>query len=137
VSTPIETSPVIAALLAMVEAALSGNPPLYYADSPRDAEGKYAVLYPDVGRKSQQHRNLLNDGPHELRYQITAIGVGPEQAVWVHDAIAVTLLTNVPVVAGRRCWPASQEAAQQVRRDPQSTDYWVATSQWVTRSDPA
>lgn len=136
-TTPIETSPVITALRAMVETALAGNPPLYYADSPREEVGKYAVFYPDVGRKSQQHRDLLGNGLHELRYQITAVGTGPEQALWVHDAMAVTLLTGVPVVAGRRVWPAIQEAAQQVRRDPTSTDFWIATSQWLTRSDPA
>jgi hypothetical protein len=137
VTTPIATLPVVEALLAMVRAELGDDPPLYLADSPREAVGRYAVLYPDVGRKSQQNRDLNNDGPHELRYQITAIGVGPEQAMWVHDALAVTLLTEVPVVAGRRCWPAMQEAAQQVRRDSTSTDFWIATSQWVTRSDPA
>lgn len=131
----ITASPVIDALLLMVNEETAGLPPLYDADSPRAAVSKYGVMYPDVGRKSAQHRDLLGNGPHELRYQITSVGETRVQASWVHDQIAIALLTLVPVVAGRRCWPAIQEAAQQVRRDDTSTNLWFGTAQYLTRSD--
>ncbi len=133
----ITASPVITAVLLMVNEETGGNPTLYDADSPRDAVGKYAVMYPDVGRKSSEHRDLLGVGPHELRYQITSVGVSREQASWVHDRIAEALLTLVPVVAGRRCWPAIQESAQNIRRDSTSTNLWFGTAQYLTRSDAA
>lgn len=131
----ITASPVIDAVLLMVNTATGGIPPLYDGNSPRDAVSNYGVMFPDVGRRSEQHRDLLGHGPHELRYQVTSIGETREQASWVHDQFAIALLTLVPVVAGRRCWPAIQESAQTIRRDPTSTDLWLGTAQYLTRSD--
>lgn len=137
-STPLPSLPLVEALVAMVETALTADEiPIFLAGAPREQGGRYAVFYPDIGRKSAFHRNVVNDGPNELRYQVTAVGEGPELALRVADKVAEVLLTATPSVPGRRVWPTVQEAAQPVRRDDESTGVWLATSQWLTRSDPA
>jgi hypothetical protein len=122
-------------LLAMIRASLPVWPAIHWAQAPADAVLPYVVLYPDAGIKSAFERNVLNDGPTDLRYQLTAVGGSPDQAALAHDKVAAALLAGVPTVAGRRVWPAIQEASQPVRRDDTSTTLWLATSQWLTRSD--
>jgi hypothetical protein len=55
-------------------------PALRATSQPRKVQRSW---YPDTGIKSGLIRNLANDGPDELRYQVTSVGVGPEQAMWV------------------------------------------------------
>lgn len=135
---PLPSLPLAEALLAMVSNDVDGDDiGVYNADSPRDGSGKYVVFYFDTGLKSAFHRNLVNGGPNDLRYQTTCVGVGPEQVAWVADKVAASLLAGIPAVAGRRVWPTVQEASQTARRDDTSTGFWLATSQWLTRSDAA
>ncbi|GIH70342.1 hypothetical protein [Sphaerimonospora thailandensis] len=133
---PLESLPLVQALLKMLQAALSPGCPVYLAGAPRDAPEKYAVLYPDTGAESQVDRTLADTGPNDLRYQITSVGVGPEQALWVADRTNGTLLTTAPVVAGRRVRKAIREGSQPMRRDDDSTGLYYATAQYLTRSDP-
>ncbi|MET8985832.1 hypothetical protein ABZW49_10325 [Nonomuraea wenchangensis] len=95
------------------------------------------MAYFDTGMKSGFHRNLVNDGPNELRYQITSVGMTRDQAAWVADKMAAAVFSAQPAVAGRRVWPAVEEGTQPVRREDDSTALFLATSQYVTRSDPA
>jgi hypothetical protein len=124
-------------LLTMVRAAVPATCPIYWAQADPDADEPYAVLYPAPAMKSGFHRSLVNAAPTELRYQVTAVGASPDQAAWVADKVAAALLGGVPAVAGQRVWPAVQESAQPVRRDDESLAVFLATSQWLTRSDPA
>ncbi|MER6942492.1 hypothetical protein ABT294_00590 [Nonomuraea sp. NPDC000554] len=123
-------------LLAMLRAAVP-TCSFYWAGAAAGAEGPYAVLYPTQGLKSAFHRSLTNDAPTEVRYQVTAVGKTPDQAAWVADKVTAALFAGVPTVAGQRVWPAVQESAQPVRRDDESLTVFIATSQWLTRSDPA
>lgn len=129
--------PLIQALMALAEDGTDF--PHYLAGAPRDTTAaKYAVWYPDTGIKSGFHRNLANDGPDELRFQITSVGTGPEQAIWVADHSSAALLNSVPpTVSGRRVWKTVEEGSQPVRRDDTSTGLWFATSQYLSRSDAA
>lgn len=126
----------VEALLTMVRAAVPATCDIYWAVAAQGATAPYAVFYPNSGMKSGFHRNLVNDGPTELRYQVTAVGDTADQAAWVADKVTAALLGGVPSVSGRRAWPAVQEAAQPIRRDDDSTSVFLATSQWLTRSDP-
>jgi hypothetical protein len=134
--TALDSLPLAQELMAMVETATGF--PQYLAGAPRDVtDAKYNVWYPDTGIKSGLIRNLANDGPDELRYQVTSVGVGPEQAMWAADATSASLAVGVPSVSGRRVWKTVQEGSQPVRRDDTSTGLWYATNQYLTRSDPA
>lgn len=135
-TTPLASKPLIEALLAMMRASVGGSCPIYWAQAATNTAPPYAVVYPDSGMKSAFHRGLLNDGPDELRYQVTSVGKSPDQAQWVADKTAYALLTAVPAVAGRRVWPATEEGSQPVRRDDESTGLFFATAQYLTRSDP-
>ncbi|MEV4246965.1 hypothetical protein AB0J63_26575 [Streptosporangium canum] len=129
------SKPLVEALLAMVQGAVPVTCPIYWAQAAASPGQTYAVFYPDTGTLSAFHRDLLNRGPDELRYQVTSVGQSPEQAAWVADRVAEALLSAVPTVAGRRVWPAIEEGSQPVRRDDESTGLFFATAQYLTRSD--
>lgn len=131
--TTLDSLPLVQALMAMVDAGTDF--PHYLAGAPRDEVGRFAVWYPDTGIQSAVHRNLVNDGPDELRFQVTSVGVGPEQAMWVADRVSSLLLAGTPTVAGRRVWRTVEESSQPVRRDDDTTGLWFCTSQYLTRSD--
>lgn len=131
------SSPLITALIALLQAGVPAERKVYWGQAAANPLPAYAVVYPDSGMKSGFHRDLLNEGPTDLRYQVTCVGASPDQAQWMADKIAAALLGSTPSVAGRRVWPAIQEGVQPVQRDDASTALYFATSQWLTRSDPA
>lgn len=135
--SPVPSLALVNGLLTMIRTAVPATCSIYWAEAPADAEEPYAVLYPTQGLKSAFHRSLTNDAPTEVRYQVTAVGASPEQAAWVADKVTAALFAGVPTVTGQRVWPAVQEAAQPVRRDDESLTVFIATSQWLTRADPA
>jgi len=135
-NAPLASSPLITALIVMVQAAVPPERKIFWAQAAANAVPAYAVMYPDGGLKSAFHRTLANNGPNELRYQITSVGSTPDQAQWMADKVAHALLTAIPVVAGRRVWPTVEEDSQPVRRDEESTGLFFATAQYLTRSDP-
>jgi hypothetical protein len=124
------------ALLTVWRTAVPSTLVIHDGEALPDADPPYAVAYFDTGMKSGFHRNLVNDGPNELRYQITSVGQSRDQAAWVADKMAAAVLGSVPTLAGRRVWPAVEEGAQPIRREDDSTALFYATSQYVTRSDP-
>lgn len=135
--TAVPALPLVNGLLTMIRAVVPVTCPIYWGAADPDADGPYAVLYPTPGLKSGFHRDLTNQAPTEVRYQVTAVGKTPDQAAWVADKVTSALFGGVPAVAGQRVWPAVQESAQPVRRDDESLTVFLATSQWLTRSDPA
>jgi hypothetical protein len=136
VTTPLPSGPLVTALLEMVRAAVPSNCKIYLARAVQGAVPPYAVFYPDTGSKSPFERNVLNDAPRDLRYQVTSVGATPEQAAWVADKVAAALWSGVPTVTGRRVWPVIEEGSQPVRPDDESTGVFLATAQYLTRSDP-
>ncbi|MGW4663181.1 hypothetical protein [Streptosporangium sandarakinum] len=122
------------ALLAMLRTAVPGVG-VHWAGAPQGAALPYVVLYPDIGIESTADRSLSDAVPNDLRYQVTCVGGSAEQAAWTADKVAAALLATVPTVAGRRVRPARQEAAQPVRRDDESVGLWIATAQYLTRSE--
>lgn len=134
--TPLPSRPLASALLTAWRAAVPATLAIHDGQSPPDAEPPFAVAYFDTGRKSGFHRNLTNDGPNELRYQITSIGYTRDQAAWVADHMAAAVLGPPPTVAGRRVWSAIEEGAQPVRPEDEAATLYLATSQYLTRSDP-
>ncbi|GAA3416216.1 hypothetical protein GCM10018952_44520 [Streptosporangium vulgare] len=134
--TPLPSRPLVGALLTFVQAGIPAACDIYWAEADAGATPPFAVFYPDSGMKSSFHRTLVNEGPNELRYQVTSVGATPDQAAWMADKVAAVLLGATPTVAGRRVWPAVEEGSQPVRRDDESTGLFIATAQYLTRSDP-
>ncbi|KAB8186865.1 DUF3168 domain-containing protein [Nonomuraea phyllanthi] len=134
--TPLPSRPLVDALLASWRAAVPDTLKIHDAQASPDAEPPYAVAYFDTGMKSGFHRDLTNDGPNELRYQITSVGATRDQAAWVADKMAAAVLGTVATVSGRRVWPAIEEGSQPVRREDDGTALFFATAQYLTRSDP-
>lgn len=134
--TPLPSRPLVSALLALWRASVPADLDVYDAEASQGAEPPYAVAFFDTGMKSGFHRNLVNDGPNEIRYVITSVGATRDQAAWVADKMAAAILGAVPVVAGRRVWPAIEEASQPVIREDDSIALYYATNQYLTRSDP-
>ena len=129
------TTPLVAAILVMVRASVPSSCGIYEGSAPQQVEPPFAVFYFDSGRKSAFERTLLNDAPRDLRYQTTSVGKTPEQARWVADKVAAALYGGVPSVSGRLVWPVIEEGSQPIRRDDESLTSFLATSQWLTRSD--
>lgn len=134
--TSLPSTPLIQALITLMQAAVPAERKIYWARAAANPVPAYAVVYPDSGMKSGFHRNLVNEGPIELRYQVTSVGSSPEQTQWMADKLTAALLASVPTVVGRRVWPAIQEGVQPVRPDDESVALFIATSQWLSRSDP-
>ncbi len=136
-TTPLDSLPLAESVISAVRTAAGSGFAVFFAGAPHETAPPYAVCYPDVGIKSGFHRTLTNDGPDEMRHQWTSVGVGPEQAMWVADKVALALLTTIPAVNGRRVWRTVEESVQLVRRDDTSTGLFYVTAQYLTRSDPA
>ncbi|MFC4006640.1 hypothetical protein ACFOY2_05370 [Nonomuraea purpurea] len=134
--TTLSAAPLIEALLAIIRAPVGEDCRIYWGGAAANAAPPYAVVYPDSGMLTPGRRTLANNGPTELRYQITSVGASPAQAQWVADKTRAAVLAGVPVVVGRRVWPTVEEGSQPLRRDDVSTNLWFATAQYLTRSDP-
>lgn len=134
--TPLPVSPLVTAWLELLRATIP-TCPIYLAKAAVGALPPFAVIYPDTGMLSTTRRTLANNGPNELRWQITSVGATPEQTLWVADKTSHAALTGIPVVPGRRVWPTVEEGSQQVQPDHVSIDLFFATAQYLTRSDPA
>ena len=135
-TTPLPASPLVEALLALLRAEFDDKAQVFWGGAFREAVAPYAVLWPDTGVESPIDRALNDEVPNDLRYQVTAVGDGPEQAAWVADIAAGVLLTTAPTVSGRRARVAQREGAQPVDRDDDSTGLYFSTAQYLTRSDP-
>ncbi|MEU6710003.1 hypothetical protein ABZ897_00875 [Nonomuraea sp. NPDC046802] len=135
--TALSAAPLIDALLGMIRMSVGVTCPIYWGGAAVDAAPPYAVVYPDSGMLTPGRRTLANNGPTELRYQITSVGASPAQAQWVADKTRAAVLANVPAIVGRRVWPTVEEGSQPLRRDDVSTNLFFATAQYLTRSDPA
>ena len=131
------SAPLVAAILSLLRTSVPATCAIYEGQAPSGADPPYAVLYFDSGRKSAFERNILNEAPRDLRYQTTCVGSTPEQARWVADKVGAALYATVPAVSGRLVWPVIEEASQPVRRDDESLAVFLATSQWLTRSETA
>lgn len=123
------------ALLTMLDTALPSNVGVFWAQASAAPDRPYAVLYPDGGMESSTDRSLSDDVPNDLRFQVTCVGDSADQAAWLADRVAAILLTTVPTVAGRRVRPIWQDGTQPVRRDDESTTLFIATAQYLARSE--
>ena len=138
-TAPALSQPHIAAVLLAVDAALQALPTprhAYNAKRP-DEDTACAVIYGPPGDVSGPLGDRFAD--LQLDFQVTAVGTGPDQALYIADAARAALLaTPPPAVAGRAVWPLWQTAAQLVQRDDTvQPALYIATAQYVMKSNPA
>lgn len=104
--------------------------------APDNTAAPYVVLYADPGMLEGSVGN-----PNEtllVTFQISAVGVGGEQALQQADRARAALLAGPPTVPGRSVQPLWLLDSQPVRRDDQvQPPLFVATAQYRMRSDPA
>jgi len=73
-----------------------------------------------------------------ITVQVTAVGVGSEQATAYADAARAAVLTSPIAVTGRVVLPPWQLADQPVLRDDTvQPPLWIATAQYSIKSNPA
>lgn len=133
-SVPAKAQPHIAAVVAMLEAALSIN---VYVGRREDNDTTCVVV-----RGSPNHPfGSLGDryADASVLFQVTAVGLGEEQATAFADDVQAVLLTDTPPsVTGRVAWPIQFVASQPVTRDDSvMPPLWFATAQYAIKSNPA
>lgn len=130
-SPPPATGPHVDAVLALLG---SFGVATYLAEAPRGTGNTlparpYVVLFPTPGTTD----GTLGDPGSELlvSFQCTAVGDSPEQAMWLHDRLAVAL-ASTPIVAGRTVLGRIEMTdSQPVRRDDTLADpLFYAITRW-------
>lgn len=138
-SIPAAALPHIQAVVATLDTALQllTTPIHAYLGTRPDADTTCVVVHGIPGQVSGSLGDRYAD--IQLDFQVTAVGTGPEQAQDYADAARRALLAvPPPAVAGRAVWPLWQTAAQPaVRDDTVNPPLWIATAQYVIKSNPA
>jgi hypothetical protein len=123
--------PHAAALLLRLRTVLPAGITGYDAEVETDPPQAYYVLYPDAGLRQREALHPLY-GDLEMIPQITCVGVARRQAQDVADAVCAATVGHALIVAGRLCWPITQEITGAVQRDDENRDpvtrrprFWV------------
>ncbi|WP_431903636.1 hypothetical protein [Nonomuraea sp. bgisy101] len=133
---PVPTLPLVDGILAVLRAAVPEDVVVGCAGVPPGTEPPYVVLYPDTGNEARAEETLDGATPTDLYYQLTCVGSGPEQAIWLANLTTIALLTTMPTVAGQRPRLALREGSQPVQRDDDAGGVYIATAQYLTRTQP-
>jgi len=138
-SIPADSEPHIRAVVDALSTALQLLPtPIHaYLGTRPDDDTTCVVVHGTPGQVSGSLGDRYAD--IQLDFQATAVGTGPEQAQAYADATRRALLAvPPPAVTGRAVWPLWQTAAQPVARDDTvNPALWIATAQYVIKSNPA
>jgi hypothetical protein len=138
-TAPAPSEPHVTAVVLAADTALQALPTARHAynGTRPDTDTVCAVIYGSPGQSSGSLGDRFAD--LQIDFQVTAVGKGPEQALYIADACKAALLaTPPPAVAGRSVWPLWQTAAQPVQRDDTvQPALWIATAQYVIKSTPA
>lgn len=137
-STPASAEPHIQAVQAALAPALAALPtPIKaYIGERGETDTNCVVVHGAPGLPSGPLGDRFAD--LTVTIQLTAVGTGPEQATAYADAARAALLTSTLAVVGRTVWPAWQVADQPVTRDDTiQPPLWIATAQYVIKSNPA
>lgn len=112
--------------VAAVKVLLAGLPALqvtvYDGEVPKTAAQMYAVLYTPPGDVSRGSLRAVSD-QFRMVVQVTCVGISAAQARRVVGLVRDALVDQVPVVAGRTCWPIVQEeGTPSIQRDDTDRD---------------
>lgn len=133
-SAPAPAEPHIAAVVAMLDAALSIN---VYVGRREDNDTTCVIVRGSPNAPFGPLGDRYADA--NVLFQVTAVGVGEEQATAFADDVQAALLTDArPSVPGRAAWPVQFVASQAVTRDDSvMPPLYMATAQYAIKSNPA
>ncbi|NUP49008.1 MAG: hypothetical protein HOW97_17135 [Catenulispora sp.] len=138
-TAPAASEPHVAAVVTAADTALQALPtPRHAYNGTRpDLDTACAVVYAGPGLASGPLGDRFAD--LQITFQVTAVGTGPEQALYIADAVKAALLaTPAPAVTGRAVWPLWQTGEQPVQRDDTvQPALYIATAQYSMKSNPA
>lgn len=133
-SVPAPAQPHIAAVVAMLDAALSIN---VYVGRREDNDTTCVIVRGSPNAPFGSLGDRYSDA--SVLFQVTAVGVGEEQATAFADEVQAALLTDArPSVPGRVAWPIQFVASQfPTRDDSVMPPLYMATAQYAIKSNPA
>lgn len=134
-SVPAPAQPHIAAVVAILEAALSVN--VYVGRRGDDNDTTCVIVRGTPNAPFGSLGDRYADA--NVLFQVTAVGIGEEQATAFADDVQAALLTDArPSVPGRVAWPVQFVASQPVTRDDSvMPPLYIATAQYAIKSNPA
>lgn len=110
------------AVKTLLTASLPADITMFDGNVPKTSLQMYAVLYPDPGNRDRSALPATSDA-FAMTVQVTCVGLSARQARVVIDAVCTALVDQRPVVAGRTCWPITQqEGTPPVVRDDDDRD---------------
>lgn len=134
-TTPLEPYPLVIEIRQRLDDGLPSSAAAYHGAAPQGAVPPYVVLYFDVSGESSADRTLSDGVPNDLRFQATTVGANADQTMLIAGKADTVLRTMTPTVPGRRVRSIRQEGSQTVRRDEVSTALFIATAQYLARSE--
>lgn len=116
---------------------LNGDPDIAAYLGKRDGDPPCVVLYPDPGM--DETSSLIPNQDVVVFIPLHAIGVGPEQALWLMDKVRARLTRATPAVSGRSVHPMWQEQGPSPlhRDDDIQPPLYTSFAEYGIRSSPA
>jgi len=116
---------------------LNADPDITAYLGSRDGDPPCVVLYPDPG--ADETSSLIPNQDVVVFIPLHAVGVGPEQALWVMDKVRARLSFAKPTVTGRNVHPMWQEQAPTPlqRDDDVQPPLFTSFAEYGIRSSPA
>lgn len=116
---------------------LNGDPDITAYLGERDGDPPCVVLYPDPGM--DETSSLIPNQDVVVFIPLHAIGVGPEQALWLMDKVRARLTRATPAVSGRSVHPMWQEQGPSPlqRDDDIQPPLYTSFAEYGIRSSPA
>lgn len=109
-------------VLDRLKAGLPAGVAVYDGEVPDTPGQTYVVLYPDPGSTDRSSLQAVSDTFDQI-VQPTCVGTSATQARGVLDAVRRALVDQMPVVAGRTCWPVIEvPGTPPMQRDPKTRD---------------
>lgn len=112
----------VTAVQALLTTGLPAGVAVYDGTVPTTPSQTYTVLYPEPGELERSSLVVTSD---HLTFiiQITCVGLTAVQARDVLDAVRGALIDKTPTVAGRNCWPITEEpGTPPIRKDDVTRD---------------
>jgi hypothetical protein len=116
---------------------LNADPDITAYLGKRDGDAPCVVIYPDPGM--DESSSLIPNQDVVVYVPLHAIGLGPEQALWLMDKVRARLSRATPVVTGRSVHPMWQEQAPRPldRDDDVQPPLYSSFAEYGIRSSPA
>lgn len=101
---------------AAIKALLAPTVRLHEGERPDSSPLPAAVLFVPSGTRTRTTLATISDR-RDVPFQVTSVGLDPEGVRSVAQRVQDALLDRRPAIAGRTCWPITQEGSDPIRLD--------------------